>query len=241
MTRLADSHTRIDSVLQYLELMVPLLAALVLGGVSESYAATTPRGVVLAAENRFEVGSGRSKVVCGRISGRWLGGAVSSSGRFVSNAERVRALKRDLAKARGTAARRRVQRSLDAAQKKERKEAPICRPGPSAGPSPTPTPIVPGQPTPTPRPTATRVPCFNNAGDTTCFEIPGGVTGNITRGASYHQSLCVGCHGERRNRSYTQLNSSFSSISAMAIYNGQLSSGEVADLTAFLNRFNPNQ
>jgi hypothetical protein len=241
MNRSAESYTTSESVLGHFGIVALLFAASLFTVVSRSLAATTPRSVMIAAENLFEIGSGRTKVVCGRISGRWIGGTVSSSGRFVSNAERVRALKRDLAKARGIAARRRVQRSLDAAQKKERKEAPICRPGPSAGPSPTPTPILPGQPTPTPRPTATRVPCFNNAGDTACFEIPGGITGNITRGASYHQSLCVGCHGERRNRSYTQLNSSFSSISAMAIYNGQLSSGEVADLTAFLNRFNPNQ
>ncbi len=206
--------------------------------------ATRPKGVVLKPSDSFERSAGRSRIACGRVAGRWLAGVKTSAGIFISNNEKIKALKKDLKKARTSRTRATVRKAVTKAEKKAKREAPFCRAGPGGTPTPTPT----AGPTPPPGATPTRTPtpaptsrnCYNNAGDTTCFGIPGSNVGNISRGQVLFQSFCTGCHSEYRNREYPQIVNAFSSISQMNAYSG-LSSAQVSDLAAFLNRYNPNQ
>jgi hypothetical protein len=122
-------------------------------------------------------------------------------------------------------------------------------PARTATPSPpqigtaTPTPTQTSTPTPTRTPTGTPTPqvtpCFDTLGNTSCFSIPAGSVGNITRGAQiFAARSCGACHTEvsRRNKTYTQINAAFSNEYMSGLE--RPSTAALADLTAYLNRFN---
>jgi len=119
----------------------------------------------------------------------------------------------------------------------------------SVPPAPTPTPGA--SPTATPAPVATATPTpapqtgnFDAQGNVTAagrvaFGIPSGVTANVSRGKTVAQSFCTGCHSEKTNRTYSYLDQSIRS-SPMLYDDSQLSRPQqLADLTAYLNRFRP--
>lgn len=115
----------------------------------------------------------------------------------------------------------------------------ICKP-PGKAPPPTPKPIGAVTPGQTPKPTVAPVvppPTgnFDASGNTTKFGIPAGMTGNVSAGAAVQSSSCGGCHGEKQSRSFGQIKGSLS-IGAMSFI--KLSDPQIANLTAYLNRFN---
>jgi hypothetical protein len=129
---------------------------------------------------------------------------------------------------------------------------PTPTPGATATPTPTPTetptpgatatPPPPATATPTPEPTATPTPTpagsFDTAGNTTAFGIPAGLSGNVSAGQPIWASNCASCHSsETTNRTYAQLQSALGSVSGMSSIH--LSSQQVSDLTAYLNRGQP--
>ncbi len=106
--------------------------------------------------------------------------------------------------------------------------------------SPTPVPTVIG-PKPTATPTGT-IYNFDNFGNTTskgnlAFGIPSGIIGNITRGKSLSNSYCT-CHAERTNYAFPTIRSKIA-LPPMEFDSTQITDSMLADLTAYLNRFNP--
>jgi hypothetical protein len=115
--------------------------------------------------------------------------------------------------------------------------------------TPIPTVQTPVPPTPTRTPVPTRTPtstptpiqggCFTANGDTDCFGIPANLKGNISDGSTYFSANnCSACHSEasRRNKTFQQIKNSFSNSAMSALR--KPTDQQVADLTAWLNRFN---
>ena len=117
-----------------------------------------------------------------------------------------------------------------------------------AGGSATPTPTPGGSGTnPTPVPTRTPTPTtgnFDGSGNVTAagkalFGIPSNLSANVSAGRSAWQFGCQGCHGSEK------LNKTFSSYRAllkaspMFIFENDVPDSELANLTAYLNRFRP--
>lgn len=105
---------------------------------------------------------------------------------------------------------------------------------PAKTPTPAATPV--GKPNPTPT-----VPSsggsFDQNGNTVKFGIPSGLTGNISRGRGIWTADCGGCHGsEKLGRTYSQIKSA---LNLGAMSGVKVTNQEVADLIAYLNRFNP--
>lgn len=128
-------------------------------------------------------------------------------------------------------------------------DRPIEPATPTARPTAGVTPTVRITPTPTPRPTstprATRTPtptvapenCFDGSGNTLegCFNIPQGMSGNITRGSTLWNTTCIACHvSEKSGSSYSRIRSALTSIPDMSGL--MISDPSVADLAAYLNR-----
>jgi hypothetical protein len=71
------------------------------------------------------------------------------------------------------------------------------------------------------------------------FLIPSGLVGNISRGKSIHTLRCSGCHMERTHYQFDQVVHAVSNVRAMnGILAGYETEQAVADLVAYLNRFN---
>lgn len=104
----------------------------------------------------------------------------------------------------------------------------------------TPAPFGVPTRTPTPIPTLTST-NFDSAGNVTekgktTFAIPSSLTANIEKGRLVsNNNSCTGCHGEKTSRSYTNL----AGILPAAPMYIQLSSQDLANLTAYVNRFRP--
>lgn len=108
-------------------------------------------------------------------------------------------------------------------------------PAPPAA-SPTATPIV--APTATP-PTGN----FDNRGNVTekgklAFGIPSHLSGNVTAGKQVVTSFCAGCHQERIGYSYSAIDTAIRRA-PMLYDESSISRQQLADLVAYLNRFNP--
>ena len=94
----------------------------------------------------------------------------------------------------------------------------------------------------TPTPTASGSGNFDNQGNVTdrgrsAFGIPNGVEGNITSGRIIVSSYCT-CHAERIGRSFPRLRTSLAQA-PMYFDASQMPDSMVANITAYLNRFNP--
>ena len=102
--------------------------------------------------------------------------------------------------------------------------------------SPTNTPVaVSPTNTPTAAPTSASNGSFDANGNTTKFGIPAGLVGTKNRGASVWNNSCSGCHGNKDNRSYSQIINSYSIPSMLGL---NLSNAQTADVVAYLNRNN---
>ena len=101
---------------------------------------------------------------------------------------------------------------------------------PTATPTPTPIPtIAGGNCTPQPNP-------FNN-GNTTSFNIPTGITGNITAGQTQFSQTCFGCHGADRGTNY-DYPTLFAAVNGPPMYLSSLTVQQIANVVAYLNRTN---
>lgn len=120
-------------------------------------------------------------------------------------------------------------------------------PLPSQTPTPTPAPTPEPGSTPTPTPTATPVPQgnFDLFGNVTekgkaAFGIPSNFEASITTGKGVHDlKSCGGCHDQKLNKSFSYLREK-TKLSPMFYDENSLTDQELAQLTAYLNRFQQN-
>jgi hypothetical protein len=96
-------------------------------------------------------------------------------------------------------------------------------------------------PTPTPTPIPGSSSNFDGSGNLTAkgklaFGVPSSVSGNITAGRSLTQSYCT-CHEERIGHSFPVLRAAIAQP-PMSFDNTQMTDAMLANITAYLNRFN---
>jgi len=172
-----------------------------------------------------------------------LAGRVNSLGRFTSFKKIIKEAKRRAVQRPSEGARRKV----TALQRVHKRGLTACReafknvirdpatPTPTAQTTPqaTPTPITPAPPT-----------CNSNfdSNGNTCpnrFGIPAGLTGNIARGRNIQTLRCNGCHVQRTNYQFGAITDAVNNVGAMnGVLTGYETQQAVADLVAYLNRFN---
>lgn len=195
-------------------------------------------------ESIVEVETNLGTVACAWIDTAWVAGSLGRSGTtFSSLSEQIKKQNQALKKATG-AKYLKIKKKIAALKKLKKAgqaECNLLEEYNGGEPTPTPTVAPSATPTPTPRPS-----CYDSQRRTSCFGIPTGILGRESVGQSLFNSFCSGCHdgsadGGRRNRSYTEYLNSFSEIPEMQPYQSDYSSQDIADLTAYLNRFNPNQ
>jgi hypothetical protein len=229
---------------KFKSILVTYLLAL---SASQAFAQT----IQLPPEDLFQTTTTAGKVYCGRISGRWVPGNLAKDGEtFTKLTDAIKTLKKEIKKATGKA-KAKKEKVLAGLEKKQAAGRTKCAKGKDGGASPTPTPGGGGTaPTPTKTPTKTPTPssstnCFN--GDSTntsrspsqCFGIPGSVAGSISRGQNLWVVTrgCQGCHAPKNGKTFSQIQASFSSQPTMAGLPAP-STQDLADYTAYLNRFN---
>ena len=171
-------------------------------------------------------------------------GALASGGRsFKYLKSAIEQLQRKIAKKPVNIVKLKV--TLKKAQRDYKRKKALCVKSAPAFPTPTPTPTSSGaRPTATPTPTAggCSVPCYSSLRNTTCFNIPSSTVGNETSGQRIWAS-CSGCHSEssRRNRRYDQISQALQTIPEMIPFAQSYSSKDIADIAAYLNRYNAKQ
>lgn len=197
-----------------------------------AFAAGSVGSVAVDESDLFTTRSSGKSVVCARLSGRWVPGKMldKANGIFLSHAQQIKNKTRAIALLRGSA-KAKALRALQTLKAVAKAQGPVCRRGPPSG-------------TPTPSPSATPVEFnFDSQGNVTAkgksiFGIPSYLAGNISTGRATHQRLaCTSCHGEATSRSYSQIMSAISSVSAMSYILEIANEGDIAEVTAYLNRF----
>ncbi len=214
----------------------------------------------------FKTTSNGKTVICGLVDGDWVPGSVKrKSGKFVPLKDRLRSLKRRARKA--SASRRQAQRKkIKRLRSQLRQGLKVCRAGPtdseetpeSESPSPTKAPTA----TATPTGSDTDIPDsvsgddqgsnggqtgnFDDQGNVTtagkaAFGIPSSLAANLTRGRQAYDSTCKSCHlqtGELgQGQSFSTLRQSLAGV-PMFFTTTTLPDQTLADITAYLNRFN---
>ena len=120
--------------------------------------------------------------------------------------------------------------------------SPVAPPGTT--PATPATPAATATPTPTPTVIATSTPGSSNfdaLGNVTekgkvTFGIPSQLSGNVTTGKNVTRSFCSGCHSEKVNRTYPELDAAIRK-SPMLYDESNMTRQELADIVAYLNRF----
>lgn len=197
------------------------------------------QGVELLPNELRQVETSLGVMSCGLHAGTWIPGVLAKDGKtFTAFAWQIRKLKRTLSNTTDDVKRRKLTRKIASLTKKRRAGSEPCKTDEAV--------IPPGDSTPSPTPTptpSTGAGCYDANRNTGCFGIPNGILGNEGRGEALFEGICSGCHTEnqRRNRSYSELSSAFETVLAMRPFTSDLVSQDIADLVAYLNRYNPNQ
>ena len=195
-----------------------------------------------SSDQVFEVDNGSGRFFCGLAGSKWVPGSLTKGGDFISLAQQIASLRAQIKKASG-AKRAKLIKKSNSLRSLRQIRASACAGGPPNGSAtPTPESIVTGRPTATATARATQSPtpgnsCFDANGNTSCFGIPNGTRGNKNSGSIIVTSDCNGCHNERQNRTYQQITNSFSGVKEMSRF-VDLPLQDVADIVAYLNRFN---
>ena len=219
---------KLAKIAQILVLMSVLLVA-------SSLCATTRA----SSDQVFQVDSGSGRFLCGLVASKWVPGSLTKNGDFQSLAQQISLLRAQIKKASGTKKAKLIKKSNTLRALRETRARACAGGPPTGGATPTPESIVTGRPTATATPRTTSTPasgCFDSNGNTSCFGIPNGVRGNKNSGSVIVISDCNGCHSERQ-RNYQQITSSFTNVATMTRFI-DLPVQDVADIVAYLNRFN---
>lgn len=202
--------------------------------------------VAYAATDTFEIYDRRSGevITCKKMQSTWEPGMVSEkSGKFTSFKQLIVKLTKKIEKKTVTN-RSALKAQLKTLTKNLKPQQRLCTGAAPATPTPTPGGTQTAKPTATPTPSSggCSQTCFNSSRTTQCFYIPSSVSGSESRGQALF-SGCAGCHTEstRRNRTYSQIVAAFSSVPQMLPFSSNYRSQDYADITAYLNRYNPKQ
>jgi hypothetical protein len=213
--------------------------------------------VSVSAQTLVEIETPLGAAYCQKKADAWIAG-TQSNGKFRSLSAQISGLRRQLANApkkkqKTLRTRLAALKALYRAAKKGCEELLLTEPEPSPSPSPTPLPPSPSpsaapstSPSASPSASATPRPsCYDAQRNTSCFGIPSPLVGNESSGAALF-SGCQGCHtgsgdGGKRNKSYSQIQNALLEVPQMQPFSDSYSAQDIAHLTAYLNRFNPNQ
>lgn len=188
--------------------------------ISYSVAFAIPNGAIDLDDSEL---SAVDDIICGFISDKWLPGRMINNLYFLSLPAEIRNITQNWKNASGNR-KNKLNNKRNRLKIKLRQQRNICLtlPYPS-----------------TEQPDG----FFANNGDVTElgrieFQIPEGIVGNVSRGLSAWNSNCSGCHSEseRRNRSFSQYRI-LTGLSPMSFDTQSLSNPDLADITAYLNRF----
>lgn len=210
--------------------MKRFITAILLGlAISSVQAAgAVPTGAVqVGSDDVFVTKTSGGTFTCASIGSKWLPGTLDrqDSSYFLSFQAQVRTLKAKVRKAIGRK-KSSLQKKLTSLQGRAKKGNAACKNGPSGPGSPTPTPVSGN---------------FDASGNLTAqgkatFGVPSNLSGNITSGKNVHTTKCQGCHGDKPNKSFSQYRS-LTSASPMFFSTADLPDSELANITAYLNRF----
>ena len=214
------------------------------------YLLTVATTTLHAEQKLFEVYDSKSKkiIACQKTRGRWeAGGRIKNGRKFVSYKTEMAQLKIKLKRDTITEI---VKRKIIASIQSIRDQLPflnrLCKDESAKLPKTTPTPSATLAITPTATATATpsgcSQPCYNAQRRTACFGIPSAITGSESSGQQLW-ATCSGCHLEssRRNITYASIGTALSTIPQMLPFSSSFNNQDVADIAAYLNRFNTKQ
>ena len=190
----------------------------------------------------FQVRLRATTYTCGEVAGKMRSGRINrSSAQFVPYSVDIKALKAKIKKA-SAAKKPALKRKLAALIAKAAAGDRVCK---NTSPGQTPAPGAPAGPTKTPTP-APAAGNFDSRGNVTAagkakFGIPSNLSANRNAGQTVYNAArssnlgmksCGGCHTERANRSYSYMQA----ILPSSIMQINLSAGDLANLTAYINR-----
>jgi hypothetical protein len=202
---------------------------------------------------QFSIEVDEKSYICQNNGNTWVPGTYTSAGDFQSFRIFIAKLKKKIKTASGTKSLS-LKNKVKKLTKKSREVQAVCeinKPVDTGMPTPViPTSIAVSTVTPTriPGAVATATPqsaasSFTASGDVTLagknlFAIPPSLSGNITRGKAEFQNNCSGCHTEQRavNKTFTYLRTAIK-ITPMLFNEGNMPDAQLADITAYLNRF----
>lgn len=179
----------------------------------------------------FEVASGSRTFFCHTKGSTYVAGLLAKTNNtstFTSYATEIKKIQRSILRATGKK-KTSLQKKLKTYKARQKTDNPVCALGP---PIQTPTPL------PTSSPGSGVFDPLGNVTETgkNLLQIPSGLSANISRGKTVYLSNCVGCHIERTNRTFSDLR--FNTSRPPMFFNEQrLTDIDLADLTAYLNRF----
>ena len=181
---------------------------------------------MLSSNNLFQTFANGGVITCGRPGLKFLSGLMVGENKdyFLSRKAKIKIFKKKIKKftLKGLFSKvSKFQKKLKKQKQLKKIEDPICldQGGSSSGGN------------------------FDDFGNVTeagkiAFEIPSYLSANIDTGSSIYKANCTGCHGEKIGYSYVGINNAFATISAMSFFQSQLSDSDVAQIAAYLNRFN---
>ncbi len=207
---------------------------ILLGGAVSFLAGTalaqSPGAVYVAANDLRAVSSGSSSYTCAQLAGSWQSGAIDrkNPSYFLSYKTQLAAVKKSLKKASGSK-RTKLNAKLLVLKAKSKRAQAACNSFNGGGTQATPTPTSSGN--------------FDANGNVTAlgksiFGIPANLSASISAGKNLHNVLCSGCHGDELGRSFSSYRSEISK-SPMSFTISDVPDTDLANLTAYLNRFRP--
>lgn len=191
--------------------------------------AQTTGAVYIGSDSLRIVSSGSSTYSCALLANNWQSGNLDrkNSSFFLSYKVQIANLKKSIKRATGSK-RTKLNAKLLVLKAKSKKAQAACNAFNNGG-SPTPTPSSTGN--------------FTSNGDVSAagkitFGIPSNLSANVTTGKNLHGMLCSGCHSDKLGRSFNSLRNSISG-SPMFFTSSDVTDSELANITAYLNRFRP--
>lgn len=194
----------------------------------------------------FEVEYQGKRITCGGpINNSYLPGtakALSNATLFTTLKDNLKKAQAKVKNAKNSTAKAKAKKNVNAIKAKIKTQGPICAAGPggtppAAPPQPTNAPTSPTA-TPTPRPEGN----FDVNGNVTSagkikFGIPSNLSASREAGRTQWSVSCNGCHEEKIGSSFSYYKTAIQA-SPMFIFN--LTDTQLANLTAYLRRFETN-
>lgn len=202
------------------------------------------RGIIV--DEIFQTQASGKIVTCGGpIGGKYLSGktkVVEGVTLFFKRSNEVKEKKKKCKNTSSSVKRRKCEAQLAKLSKTVKSQNKTCSYGPAGSPpASTPTPGGGGtqpQPTATPRSLGN----FDSNGNVTAagkvaFGIPSNLSANLNTGKNVFNTNCTGCHTEKTGRSFSFYKSA---ITVSPMFITHLSDQDIANLTAYLRRFELN-